>query len=86
MNTLRYILGLPVAAVGMVILLLHLFLFIKGVVLRKPVPTALPGNFLILVMGFSVLPLPYAVRLGFALALIDLILWLSVNKFRRRVG
>jgi hypothetical protein len=66
-----------------VILALHLFLFVRGVVLRKHVPSALPlFNFFILTVGFALLPVSFGLALGLVLALADLVLWVSVNSFR----
>jgi hypothetical protein len=79
----RYILGVPIATVGVVILALHLFLFVRGVMLRKRVASALPLlNFFILIVGFALLPVPFGLALGFVLAFADLALWVSVNSFR----
>ena len=81
---MRYIIGVPIAAVGVAILLLHHYLFIRGVVLRRHVPSALPViNFFILAVGFALLPVSFGVALGLMLALADLALWTSVNAFRQ---
>jgi len=82
-NIARYIFGIPIATVGVVILLLHLFLFIRGVIFRRQIPSALPFfNFVILVVGFALLPMPSGLMLGITLAVVDLVLWTSVNTFR----
>ena len=83
MTITRYILGIPIATVGVAILALHLFLFVRGVVLRKRVPSALPlFNFFILTVGFALVPVPFGLALGLVLAFADLVLWVSVNSFR----
>ena len=83
MTILRFILGIPLATVGVVILGLHLWLFIRGVVIRKHVPSALPVvNVFLLAVGFALLPLPSAALLGVCLAILDLVLSTCVNLFR----
>ena len=82
---MRYIFAVPVILVGLFILGLHFYLFLAGVVRKQPVPRAIPAaNGLILVVGFGVLPVPSTIWIGVALAVVDLALWLSVNKLRRQ--
>jgi hypothetical protein len=82
---IRYIFAVPVILVGLVILGLHVYLFVTGVIRRQPVPRAIPAvNGLILIVGFGVLPVPSTIWIGVVLAVVDLALWLSVNKWRAR--
>jgi hypothetical protein len=84
MTTIRFIFGIPLAILGVVILGLHFWLFVRGVVVRKPVPSALPVvNVFLLSIGFALLPLPSATLLGLCLAMLDLVLSTCVNLYRR---
>jgi hypothetical protein len=83
-NLARYILGIPLVTLGAIILLLHLFLFIRGVLFQRQVPSALPViNCFILAIGFALLPISSGLMLGITLAAADLVLTTSVNAFRR---
>ena len=83
MNTLRWIFGAPIAAIGACILCVHFWMFVWGVLCRRHVPSAMPLiNVLILFVGIALLPIPSSLTIALAFAAADMVLHSSVNAWR----
>lgn len=82
-TVIRWGAGGLICAVGLLILGLHCWIFVWGVICRHKVPSALPlVNGAILPIGFLIMPIHNAWQLGLALGLLDVSIGAWVNAKR----